>query len=185
MAQMYVITGGPGTGKSTVIAELAKLGYQTVPEAARLVMEEEQNKLQPILPWTNLYEFQRRTIAKQLNLEAQLKSGIAFLDRGRRDCVGYCRKGRIDVPPEVTAALSTENYQYIFLMEPLCQYVTDQHRRETQEKALDLHHFIAAAYRDGGYLPITVPALSPSERVNYILCYIHQLHFTSYTQRNN
>lgn len=64
MLEKYVLTGGPGTGKTTLLKELAKRGYQTVPEAARLVIQEEQRKEQGkgeqgILPWTDLYKFQK------------------------------------------------------------------------------------------------------------------------------
>ena len=32
---LYVITGGPGTGKTSLIEELKIVGYQTVKEVAR------------------------------------------------------------------------------------------------------------------------------------------------------
>ena len=36
----YVITGGPSAGKTTLLAELEKLGYKTIPEAARTLIDE-------------------------------------------------------------------------------------------------------------------------------------------------
>ena len=36
----YVITGGPSTGKTTLLEELAKRGYKTIPEVARVVIDE-------------------------------------------------------------------------------------------------------------------------------------------------
>ena len=38
-----IVTGAPGTGKTTLIVELAKRGWQTVPEPARRVIAEERH----------------------------------------------------------------------------------------------------------------------------------------------
>ena len=37
----YVITGGPGSGKTTVLAELMRLGHRCIPEDARAVIQEQ------------------------------------------------------------------------------------------------------------------------------------------------
>ena len=37
----WVITGGPSTGKTALLEELAKRGYQTKPEAARVYIDDE------------------------------------------------------------------------------------------------------------------------------------------------
>ncbi|RLI44817.1 hypothetical protein DRO69_06575, partial [Candidatus Bathyarchaeota archaeon] len=36
-----VITGGPGSGKTTLVNKLSSLGFKVIPEAARLVVERE------------------------------------------------------------------------------------------------------------------------------------------------
>ncbi|WP_279157967.1 AAA family ATPase, partial [Parabacteroides goldsteinii] len=38
---LYVITGGPGTGKTSLIEELKIVGYQTVKEVARDIIKEQ------------------------------------------------------------------------------------------------------------------------------------------------
>jgi predicted ATPase len=37
----FVISGGPGAGKTSVLAELEKLGFRYVPEAARQLIQEQ------------------------------------------------------------------------------------------------------------------------------------------------
>ena len=39
-----VITGGPGCGKTSVLEALKKMGYEIVPEGARQIIEEQQQK---------------------------------------------------------------------------------------------------------------------------------------------
>jgi len=49
MMVKYVITGGPGTGKTTLIHELQQQRYAIVPEAAGQIIQEEQQKKEGIL----------------------------------------------------------------------------------------------------------------------------------------
>ncbi|MDO8628127.1 MAG: AAA family ATPase, partial [Nanoarchaeota archaeon] len=39
-----VISGGPGTGKSTLLKKLGEQGFHTIPEAARAIIKEEEMK---------------------------------------------------------------------------------------------------------------------------------------------
>src|SRR3989338_5301871 len=42
--QRYILTGGPGAGKTSIINFLAQKGYLAVPEAATQIIEEDLNK---------------------------------------------------------------------------------------------------------------------------------------------
>jgi len=37
----YVMAGGPSSGKTTLVGEMAKLGYATYPEAVRIIIDRE------------------------------------------------------------------------------------------------------------------------------------------------
>lgn len=168
----HVITGGPGMGKSTVVELLAELGYHTVPEAARYVIEREQRLGTTSLPWLNLSSFQRLVMDRQLEMEAVLPNGItAFLDRGLIDGFGYCAKGGIEAPFRMTE-LSQGRYDKIFLLDPLPDYEKDEVRVEDVEDAKLIHRAISEAYRLFGHELIKVPVLPPDERVEYILARI-------------
>jgi len=43
-SKWYVITGGPSSGKSTVLSCLEKMDYRIIPEAARVLIDEEMAK---------------------------------------------------------------------------------------------------------------------------------------------
>lgn len=164
----YVLTGGPGNGKTTIIEILASRGYAIVPEAARIVIDEEKVKESEVLPWKNLVKFQARVVQKQLELEQEITAEITFLDRSIIDGHAYCQNGNIPTP-EIVAELARDRYDLIFFVEPLGSYAIDDIRFETQSEAIMVHQAISSAYKEFGYELISVPPLSPDERVELIL----------------
>lgn len=167
----YVLTGGPGNGKTTIIEILASRGYAIVPEAARIIIDEERAKGSDILPWKNLAQFQARVVEKQLELEGGITADFAFLDRSIIDGHGYCQVGKIP-SPGLIADLAKNRYDRIFFIEPLGSYAIDDIRFESQREAINVHNAIFAAYKEFGYDLISVPPLSPDERAHLILSHL-------------
>jgi predicted ATPase len=164
----YVITGGPGIGKTTVIEILASMGYKIVPESARKIIEEEKLKNSDILPWKNLEKFQEQVAKRQLENEAKANGEVIFLDRGLIDGYGYCVRAKVKRPNLIDDSAS-ERYDKIFVLEPLDTYKLDKTRYEEKGEAKKIHEAIIAAYGHFYYKPIFVPVLSPQERVDFIL----------------
>jgi predicted ATPase len=163
-----VITGGPSIGKTTVIELLASRGYKTLPEVARIIIEEETIKGSDVLPGKNLQKFQQAVAERQLAIEAQAEGDIVFLDRSLVDGAGYCRYGGV-VVPEAILEQGRHRYDKVFLLASLGIYVKDGVRGRTLEDAQKIHQYIEEAYEEFGYAPIHVPVLPPEERVDYIL----------------
>ena len=170
--QKYVITGGPGVGKTKTLLELQKLGHQIVPEAARHLIEQEQQKPQGVLPWTNLFVFQQLVTQLQLEFESRISVGVAFLDRGFVDNFAYCKLGNILVPEELVALKTTHKYDGVFVLDPLLAYSKDAVRKEDAAFAQALHAAILEVYHEQGYVPIVVPVLEPEDRAKFILKYV-------------
>lgn len=167
----YVITGGPCTGKTTLINELAKLGYSTVQEAARMILKAEQQKPNGMLPWTNLSGFQNLIFKKQIELEDIVSGTPVFLDRGLFDNIAYCLKGNIEIPKELMNYAKTKRYTKIFLPDPL-PYQKDSERKEDPKEAKEIHELIERVYRDLNYEIIAVPVLPPQKRAEYLIKHI-------------
>jgi predicted ATPase len=164
----YVITGGPGVGKTTVLELLAEKGYAIVPEAARMIIEEETIRGSDVLPWKNLARFQAAVAEKQLQNEAAADAPINFLDRSIVDGYAYCMIGKIPAPDELLKN-AAGRYEKVFLLEPLGSYVKDETRIEDERLAKQIHDEIIKAYIRFGYKPIVVPVLPPEERAAFIL----------------
>ncbi len=153
----YVITGGPGAGKTTTLNELRNMGYQIVPEAARMIIEHGWGD-----PRKDLSAFQKKVVALQLSLE-QMVDGFAFCDRGFPDVIAYSRLGNI-FPP----IISCDRYSGVFLIDPV-PFQNDSVRWESKEQARVIHDEIERAYRELNYDIVKVPVLSPKERAEFIV----------------
>jgi predicted ATPase len=166
--QKYVLTGGPGIGKTTILDLMSLRGFAIVPEAARYIIEIEQSQDGDALPWKDNSKFQKKVMDRQLELESDLDDSVVFLDRGLIDGYGYCNHFGT-IAPEGLVEMSANRYEKIFLLDQLPNYKNDESRLEDFEEATRIHESIADAYISLGYELIRVPVLAPEDRVEFIL----------------
>jgi len=164
----YILTGAPCNGKTTVINALSEEGYKTVPEAARIVIEEELAKNGNILPWIDVDKFQKAVLEKQLELESSLKEGTYFLDRGIPDGIAFYALTDVEAPNQLIDAAKRNRYDKVFLLEMLPFYKIDNERKHNFKESKMLHQIIKEVYCDLGYRLVEVPLLSVEERVKFI-----------------
>ncbi|MEZ8101320.1 AAA family ATPase [Vibrio bivalvicida] len=164
-----VITGGPGAGKTTLVAALAQYGYATFAEGSRTLIE--QQSLQPdgILPWTNLPEFAYlclRFMGDQ-KLTAQ-QSQVAFMDRAIPDIVAYLKVGGCKVDQEFLTQ-SVGYHSQVFTCRPEASiYVQDEVRPHSFEEALQIHQTLVDTYTELGYQVIEIPWGTAMERASFV-----------------
>ena len=170
-APRYVITGGPGIGKTTVLDILSTLGHQIVPEAAREVIEAEQAVNGDALPWKDSNKFQEKVLELQLRYEGAASGQPVFCDRGIVDGHGYSTFFGGKAPEEI-ARLGRGRYSKVFVLDRLPTYQKDSARLEDEDTAIGIHLAVVDAYKNFGYDPILVPVLTPHERVDYVLARI-------------
>lgn len=163
-----VLTGGPCCGKTTLLNNLAARSYQVVPEAARMVIEEEQRRGSNCLPWKDLYGFQESIAERILDLEHSFDDSLLFCDRGIVDGHGYSINGEINTP-EIINDLGAKRYNLVFILDPIPVYKKDESRKENLEEGRKIHRAIWNAYKEFGYNPIRVPVMDIQERANYFV----------------
>lgn len=56
----FVVTGGPGAGKTSLITELAHRGFHTIPESGRAIIREEMASGGDALPWADRMAYAER-----------------------------------------------------------------------------------------------------------------------------
>lgn len=177
--EFYVLTGGPCSGKTTLIKLLEREGYAIGSECARELITSESKKHEEtqtgVLPWTDFLGFQKLLAQKQHAREVELPKR-SFLDRSLIDAVGYCNAFGHETPSELTSlvirAIAQERYKHVFLLHAVA-YTKDNERLEDQETARRIHKALLDTYTNFGYDVIHVPDLgSPLMRLEHIKEYL-------------
>lgn len=170
----YVITGGPSSGKTTVINELAKLGYLTIPEVARVYIDKEISKGKTLVEIRkNEVEFQRKVLKMKIEIENSLpKDQIVFLDRAIPDSIAYYQICGLN-PKEVIKVCEKGRYKKIFFLEQL-SFEKDYARSENIEIVNNLNRFLKESYENLGYKVINIPVTPIKNRIQRILTKINK-----------
>ena len=166
----YVLTGGPGSGKTTTIEIIASRGYKTTIEHARHYIQTQMQKGRTVEEVRkNQEEFQIGVLDMQIEQEAMLNpKDTVFLDRALPDALAYYYFLDLPVNRKITDALNLYRYKKVFILECL-PFVQDYARREDELAQKKIHELLIKVYSDL-HFPIThVPVLPPEERVDYLL----------------
>ncbi|NLA74719.1 MAG: AAA family ATPase, partial [Deltaproteobacteria bacterium] len=103
----FIITGGPHSGKSSVIRQLEAWGIQVLHETARTIIMEDQAKrdmdpsFRQLYPWEDQAIFCVRCHERQKEREKGLKHGLAVLDRSIIDNLAYAAVARIELDKRI------------------------------------------------------------------------------------
>ncbi|GET21222.1 AAA family ATPase [Prolixibacter denitrificans] len=172
---VYVLTGGPGFGKTLLAEKLAERGYRIGHETARALIEEEQKRNGEILPWRNSLEFERRVMEARIRfLEETPEEEIAFADRGLLDQAAFSYYKGKAVSDSLTFAIKKHRYATtVFIAPPWKEiYQTDAVRKETFYEAFRIHECVVKAYRENGYRLVELPKVAVEERLQFVLDYV-------------
>ncbi|MCF6212642.1 MAG: ATP-binding protein [Flavobacteriaceae bacterium] len=171
--QKIVLTGGPGTGKTTIIDELHKQGFTCQEEVSRQVtlMARENGIEQLFLKDPLLFsKLLLESRIQQFKASLNKKGGFVFFDRGIPDVHGYMNYLGIEYPKLYIKKSKKYLYDTVFLMPPWQKiYITDNERYESFEQSLAIHNHLKNTYKSLGYTIIDVPFGSVKERVDFIL----------------
>ena len=168
-----VITGGPGTGKSSIIRNLEVQGYSCLHEISRQITLEAQKQgveqlflEKPLLFSEKLLEAR----IAQHQLAVEFSKDVIFLDRGIPDVVAYMDYFKTSYPQVFISACEVHEYEHIFLLPPWKEiYISDNERYESFEQAQEIHEYLKKAYITYGYTPIEVPTGTVEERSRFII----------------
>jgi len=173
MNNWYVITGAPCSGKTTILELLQEKGYQTVPELARVYIDEQLAKGITLAELRqDELAFQKKILQVKIDHEKKLDpQSIIFFDRGIPDSLAYYKLFGLESDPVLDEAIRNSVYKKIFLLEYF-PWQEDYARTETPEEQIRLHHLLKKTYQNLNFPLIEVPVLPKEEiakRLNYIL----------------
>ena len=166
----YVITGGPGSGKTTTVNLLKERGYITTFEHARHYLDTQRLKGKTIADVRKQQkEFQLGVLDMQIEQENQISPDVqVFLDRAIPDALAYYRFLNLPEDEKLTEALRTVSYKKIFILDRL-PFVKDYARTEDEAAQKKIHALLVEVYAELGFPIIQVPVPAPKERVDFIL----------------
>jgi predicted ATPase len=171
--RLHIITGGPGSGKSTLIEALAARGIATSPEVGRAIIKEELASGGTALPWVDHLAFAEKMVVREVAAHrAALASGkTVVLDRGVPDVVGFLRASGLAVPPHIDAAAHACRYNTRVFIAPWWAeiFTTDAERKQTPQEARATFAIMVETYRAYGYTLVELPRATVSARLAFIL----------------
>jgi predicted ATPase len=170
--QMFVVTGGPGSGKTTLVTALAACGFSTMPEAGRAIIQQQIAIGGTALPWSNRLAF------AELMLEMDIRSyrgaeelrGPVIFDRGIPDVLGYLRVSGVPVPARIEEAARKFRYhRRVFLAPPWpAIFGQDEERKQSIAEAEATCDAMVDVYSSFGYELLVLPLIPVDERIEFV-----------------
>ncbi|PCI85892.1 MAG: hypothetical protein COB24_11550 [Hyphomicrobiales bacterium] len=170
---IFALTGASGAGKSTIIAELKRRGFNTQQEIGRELVREQLAQNGKTLPWLDMAAFRELLFHRSLALFDQLynDNGVCFFDRSFIDAIASFRVTNEAVPQQYLAAAKARQFANpILICTPWSEiYQQDAERKHKFEYALKDHQANIETYQDFGYNFLKIPQLPVKKRVDFIL----------------
>lgn len=178
ISEYYILTGGPGVGKTTLLGALEKESFPVVNETARTVIREQIAMNGDALPWKNKTKYTdlllSRSLQEYYTARENYPDNNIFFDRSGIDAL--CYASMIDYSPDpliVREILSCNYNKKVFILPPWKEiYVTDSERKQSWEEALFTYQVMKDTYLKYGYIVIDVPVGSVATRKEFVL---HQI----------
>ncbi len=172
-SNLIVISGGPGSGKTSLLQELKALGCLTVPEVARQIIQEQVRSGGTALPWCDREAYTRLMLQGSIDsyLQRAFSRRNVYFDRGIPDTLCYARL--IELVDDVSIWEACDRFRYnprIFLCPPWQEiYRTDSERKQDFEESVRTYCHLRRVYQDCGYQIAEVPKLSPAKRADFVV----------------
>lgn len=162
------ITGGPGTGKSTLLAALAGAGIATFAEVARNILKAPGGM---DMRAEHPADFAEAMLVAERSAWDAAPVGASVYDRGFPDIVGFLRLGSQPVPRELDSCCRELRYDGpVFRAPPWREiYSSDAERIQNWEEAVASDAAVIAAWKHYGYRPINLPLAPVSARVAVVM----------------
>ncbi len=180
MQQRIVITGAPGTGKTSIIKNLEASSYFCYHEVIRdFTLEATKDSedttfvSNPLTFVKDPFEFNTKILKGRIDqyLQSQQQDeSTIFFDRAIPDVLAYMDFFNQKYSPDFIEACEKYRYNTVFLLPPWEEiYVSDNERFESFDEAKQIHYHLEKTYRAYQYNVELVPFGPVKERIDFIL----------------
>lgn len=171
--QKIVITGGPSSGKTSLIDVLMHKNFSCFPEISREISIEAQKKGIEHLFVENPIGFSEKVLEgrlKQFELANQMSNEVIFFDRGIPDVEAYLGFSEKNHSIDFETINAENRYSKIFILPPWeAIHENDAVRYESFAQAQEIYNHIKSTYEKYGYEIIEIPKVSIENRISFIL----------------
>ncbi|MFD0797870.1 AAA family ATPase [Maribacter chungangensis] len=179
-----VITGAPGTGKTSIIKTLETSGFYCFHEFIRSMTLDAKNEMHPDNVGTNPIAFV--SDSKKFNLQLlegrqkqyeaaeDQNEALFFYDRGMPDVIAYMDYFDQTYGEDFFNVCKKHSYDAVFLLPPWKSiYVQDNERLETFAQATEIHEHLKHTYTALGYDVKEVPFGTVPQRIAFITNHVN------------
>ncbi len=166
MIKRIVITGGPSSGKTSIIDKLQSLGHKCLQEVSREIIKERK-----IETSFKDMDFEEIVFNKRIQQFFEADSPIQFYDRSILDGLAYLKINKLSTPTHFLDQVEAHKYHSKVFIAPPWEdiYKQDSERLEEFEDAKKVYHSLKEVYTNAGYELIDLPIASIDERIEFIL----------------
>ena len=179
-SKKVVITGGPGTGKTTLVQHLEAGGHTCYPEiirslteAAKEASDKEEFTTNPLAFVEDPLAFNRKLLdgrMQQFIHAKEVEANHVFFDRGIPDVLAYMDYFNQRYTEDYKNACKEMRYDRVILLPPWEDiYQSDGERFESFQEAQEIHGYLLETYQGYGYDPYILPIAPIAERAALIL----------------
>lgn len=171
-SNFFVLTGGPGVGKTTLIRHLRAEGLTCVDETARAVIREQVSSGGTAVPWGDTQAYFETVARRDLALFDAMaeETATVLFDRNLVDAACWALAEGITTPPDLIEALRARRCNpVVFVAPPWPEiYETDDERKQTWAEAEATFPRVMTALVALDYQPIVLPCVSVAERAAFV-----------------
>jgi len=160
-----VITGPPASGKTTLLRLLAAQGEITSADSTRELISDVVTAGRDAEEFRFADDFQPRVLEAMLAAEDKLRPAArTFLEYALPCNIAFHRTEERELTEGLAEAATRFRYRAVFILDPLAWH-NDTERVEDEDYQRAVHKNMWDVYRELGYSPIRLRALSPADRL--------------------
>ena len=167
----YIITGGPGAGKTSLLENLALQGYHYIPETARQIIKERLSK--GLSPRPDPARFAQQIFDQDLiNFISNSRlSHLLFFDRSFMDSAWMLFESDKESYDKIRHSHLTNRYNNkVFITPPWKEiYRNDTERDQSFDESIEVYERLEKWYKEHNYNVIVLPTDTIENRTNFIL----------------
>ncbi len=170
MCKRIIITGAPGTGKTSLIDILQKKGHACFSEISRQIIIKQQQQQSNKTPWGDLFGFTNlvyHQTVEELHIPIQKNT---FVDRGLPDIIAYLKTKFEVIPDYLLNFPFKEYYNNTVFLAPFWEeiYVGDPQRLQSSKDAIEIHNNLLQVYTALDFKIEILPKTTLTKRIEFI-----------------